>query len=126
MMLPSPTETRITSGAFHSRLMEPAAERFSQVLEAAVFRPPTIPVVSNTTAQTASDPGTLKEALALQMTGAVRWQESVTEMANESVSTFVEVGAGSVLKGLIKRTTKATVYSIDDEADREFLKEETA
>jgi acyl transferase domain-containing protein len=91
-------------GAFHSPLMASAAEAFGPYLAAAPLRDPAIPLVANATAEVVTRGEELRELLARQLTGRVRWTESVRRMAALGVDTFVEVGPGTVLAGLIKRT----------------------
>jgi [acyl-carrier-protein] S-malonyltransferase len=95
-------------GAFHSPLMAPAVEVFEPHLAAAPLRDPAIPVVANATAEPVSDADELRRLLARQLTGRVRWTESVRRMAALGVDTFIEVGPGTVLSGLIKRTVEGT------------------
>jgi [acyl-carrier-protein] S-malonyltransferase len=91
-------------GAFHSPLMAPAADIFRSSLSAAPLRDTTIPVIANATAEPVNSAEELRELLARQLTGPVRWTESVRRLAEMGVDTFVEVGPGTVLSGLIKRT----------------------
>jgi [acyl-carrier-protein] S-malonyltransferase len=91
-------------GAFHSPLMAPAADIFRSSLSAAPLRETTIPVIANATAEPVTSAEELRELLARQLTGPVRWTESVRRLAEMGVDTFVEVGPGTVLSGLIKRT----------------------
>jgi [acyl-carrier-protein] S-malonyltransferase len=95
-------------GAFHSGLMAPAVEVFEPHLAAAPLRDPAIPVVANATAEPVTDAEELRTLLARQLTGRVRWTESVRRMAALGVDTFIEVGPGTVLSGLIKRTVEGT------------------
>jgi [acyl-carrier-protein] S-malonyltransferase len=93
-------------GAFHSPLMAPAVETFQPHLAAAPLRDPSIPVVANATAEPVTGAEELRELLARQLTGRVRWTESVRRMAALGVDTFIEVGPGTVLSGLIKRSVE--------------------
>jgi [acyl-carrier-protein] S-malonyltransferase len=93
-------------GAFHSPLMAPAADVFRSFLSAAPLRDPAIPVISNATAEPVTTAEDLRELLARQLTGPVRWTESVRRLADQGVDTFIEVGPGTVLSGLIKRTVQ--------------------
>jgi [acyl-carrier-protein] S-malonyltransferase len=95
-------------GAFHSPLMAPAVEVFEPHLAAAPLRDPAIPVVANATAEPVTDAEELRTLLARQLTGRVRWTGSVRRMAALGVDTFIEVGPGTVLSGLIKRTVEGT------------------
>jgi [acyl-carrier-protein] S-malonyltransferase len=96
MMLP-------VSAPFHCALMQPAADAMAQALAAVAVKPPVAPVVANVLAKPVSDPGEIVRALVMQVTGTVRWRESVAFMAAQGVTTFYEVGAGKVLSGLVKR-----------------------
>jgi [acyl-carrier-protein] S-malonyltransferase len=91
------------SGAFHSPLMAEAAAGFATALAEVVIHTPTVPVVQNVTALPTSDPTTLREGLARQITGSVLWTSSVQGMAAAGITRFVEVGPGAVLTGLLKR-----------------------
>jgi [acyl-carrier-protein] S-malonyltransferase len=95
-------------GAFHSPLMAPAVEVFQPHLAAAPLRDPAIPVVANATAEPVTSAEELRELLARQLTGRVRWTESVRRMVALGVDTFIEVGPGTVLGGLIKRSVEGT------------------
>jgi [acyl-carrier-protein] S-malonyltransferase len=91
------------SAPFHCALMQPAADAMAQALAAVAVKPPVAPVVANVLAKPVSDPGEIVRALVMQVTGTVRWRESVAFMAAQGVTTFYEVGAGKVLSGLVKR-----------------------
>jgi [acyl-carrier-protein] S-malonyltransferase len=104
-------------GAFHSPLMAPAADTFRSFLSAAPLRDPAIPVIANATSEPVTSAEELRELLARQLTGPVRWTESVRRLADLGVDTFIEVGPGTVLSGLIKRTVKdVRVLSAGDAA----------
>jgi [acyl-carrier-protein] S-malonyltransferase len=92
------------SGAFHSPLMADAAADFQPVLDRVSFAPATVPVLSNVDPTPATDAAILKDRLSRQMTGSVRWREISLQLPQEGVQTVVEVGPGTVLTGLIKRT----------------------
>jgi len=96
MMLP-------VSAPFHCSLMQPAADAMSEALAKVAVKPPVVPVVANVLVKPISDPGEIVRALVAQVTGTVRWRESVAFMAAQGVTTFYEVGAGKVLSGLVKR-----------------------
>jgi [acyl-carrier-protein] S-malonyltransferase len=96
MMLP-------VSGAFHSALMGPAADIMRDALAGVSIRPPCVPLVANVLASPVTDPQPIARGLVEQVTGTVRWRESVAFMAAAGVRTFYEVGAGKVLSGLVKR-----------------------
>jgi [acyl-carrier-protein] S-malonyltransferase len=99
MMLP-------VSGAFHSALMQPAAEVMRKALAEIAIKPPCVPLVANVLAAPTRDPQEIARSLVEQVTGTVRWRESVAFMAAAGVTTFYEVGAGKVLSGLVKRITE--------------------
>jgi [acyl-carrier-protein] S-malonyltransferase len=102
-------------GAFHSPLMAPAVEVFEPALAAAPLRDPAIPLVANATADVVSSAHELRRLLARQLTGPVRWTESIRRLATLGVDTFVEVGPGTVLSGLIRRTVEgARILSAAD------------
>jgi [acyl-carrier-protein] S-malonyltransferase len=96
MMLP-------VSGAFHSDLMQPAADVMRDALAGVSIKPPAVPLVANVLARPTSDPRQIARGLVEQVTGTVRWRESVAFMAAAGVTIFYEVGAGKVLSGLVKR-----------------------
>jgi [acyl-carrier-protein] S-malonyltransferase len=96
MMLP-------VSAPFHCALMQPAADAMAQALGEVSVKPPAVPVVANVLVKPISDPAEIVRALVAQVTGTVRWRESIAFMAGQGVSTFYEVGAGKVLSGLVKR-----------------------
>ena len=104
------------SGAFHSRLMEPAAEGMSQATSIAAFRDAIIPIVANTTALPLTGAAALRAELLSQLLNCVQWQKSIEHMIRQGVTTFVEIGPGQVLSGLIKRISKE-VKAISVEAD---------
>jgi len=91
------------SAPFHCALMQPAAEVMAEALAKVQVKPPVVPVVSNVRATALTDPADIVKALVAQVTGTVRWRESVAYMAAEGVTRFYEIGAGKVLSGLIKR-----------------------
>ena len=106
MMLP-------VSAPFHCALMQPAADAMAQALAEVAVKAPAVPVVANVLAKPISDPGEIVRALVAQVTGTVRWRESVAFMAAQGVTTFYEVGAGKVLSGLVKRVAEgATGISV--------------
>ncbi len=94
------------SGAFHSPLMRDAGREMSELIDAAPFRDAQIPVYQNTTASGATDVATLKAALKGQMTGPVRWSETIAAMIEAGADEFIELEPGKVLTGLVKRTDK--------------------
>jgi len=91
------------SAPFHCALMQPAADRLASELARVDVKPPAVPVVSNVEAQPNQDASRVKELLARQVTAPVRWEESVQCLAALGVNAVVEVGAGNVLGGLVRR-----------------------
>jgi [acyl-carrier-protein] S-malonyltransferase len=96
MMLP-------VSAPFHCTLMQPAADVMAAALAAVRVKSPAVPVVANVLAKPVRDPADIVAALVAQVTGTVRWRDSIVFMANAGVTRFYEVGAGKVLSGLVKR-----------------------
>lgn len=94
------------SAPFHCPLMAPAAEAMAEALAEVEVRAPAVPLVANVTVSPITDPDEIRRRLAEQVTGTVRWRESVTWLAENGVDLFVEIGAGSVLSGLAKRIAK--------------------
>ncbi|MEO6608285.1 MAG: ACP S-malonyltransferase [Aestuariivirga sp.] len=91
------------SAPFHCALMKPAADAMAQALSQVTMNAPAVPLISNVLAAPTSDPALIRQKLIEQVTGTVRWRESVTFMAAQGVNLFVEVGAGKVLTGLAKK-----------------------
>jgi [acyl-carrier-protein] S-malonyltransferase len=101
------------SAPFHSALMQPAAEVMADALAKVTIKPPVVPLVANVTAGPVTDPAQILRGLVEQVTGTVRWRESVAFMASAGVTNFYEVGSGKVLAGLVKRIAEgATGVSI--------------
>ena len=94
------------SAPFHCALMEPAAQRMSEALDGVEIRAPNVPVVANVRAAANSDAGAIKELLVEQVTGSVRWRESVAWMAAQGVTDVWEIGAGKALSGMIRRIAR--------------------
>ncbi len=94
------------SAPFHCSLMAPAAQSMSYVLADTLFRPPVVPIVTNVTAKAEDQPAELRRLLVDQITGMVRWRESVLWMGENGVTEMVELGAGKVLGGLVRRINK--------------------
>lgn len=92
------------SGAFHSPLMEYAREGLAEVLEAVDLHPPRCPVYLNVTGEPTTDPNEIRQRLMEQLLSPVRWAQSLRRMAADGANRFVEVGAGDVLRGLVRRT----------------------
>lgn len=93
-------------GAFHSPMMEPAREELAAAIEATTFSTPSCPVYQNVTASAVSDPAEIKNNLIAQLTGAVRWTQSVNQMIADGATSFTEVGPGKVLVGLVNKINK--------------------
>jgi len=91
------------SGAFHSPLMEPVIAEFKETVWNVRFRPPSIPVISNVTAQPLTNVDSIRKELVKQLRNCIQWQRSVEYMMGGGVSAFYEVGPGRVLSGLIRR-----------------------
>jgi len=102
MMLP-------VSGPFHSALMQPAADVMAEALAKVTIKPPSVPLVANVLARPTNDPAEIVRGLVDQVTGTVRWRESITFMAGAGVTTFYEVGSGKVLSGLVKRIAEGAI-----------------
>jgi [acyl-carrier-protein] S-malonyltransferase len=98
------------SAPFHCRLMQPAADEMARVLAETQIQAPMVPVVANVTAEAVSAPDAIRKLLVTQVTGLVRWRESVEYMASQGVTCFVELGAGKVLTGMAKRIVKDATY----------------
>ena len=102
-------------GAFHSPLMEPAREELAAAIESTDFKSPSCPIYQNVTTTAVSDAEEIKKNLILQLTAPVKWTQSVQQMVNDGATSFVEVGPGKVLQGLVKKihreaeTSSATV-----------------
>ena len=112
------------SAPFHCAMMEPAARVMEAALERAVMTHPAVPVVANVTASPVSDPEVIRGLLVRQVTGTVRWRECVAAMVASGCTRFVEVGAGRVLTGLMKRNApEASASALNNPADIEaFLR----
>lgn len=112
------------SAPFHCALMQPAAEAMAEALARVTISAPVLPVVANVTAAPEQDPNRIRTLLVEQVTGAVRWRESVIAMADLGVEQLVELGAGKVLTGLAKRIDeRVNGVSIQTPADMEaFMK----
>jgi [acyl-carrier-protein] S-malonyltransferase len=116
MMLP-------VSAPFHCALMQPAANVMAAALAAVTVKSPAVPVVANVLAKPVREPADIVAALVAQVTGTVRWRESIVFMANAGVTRFYEVGAGKVLSGLVKRIAEgASGVSIGTPDDVAALK----
>lgn len=105
------------SAPFHTSLMRPAAERLAPLVERVPLREAVFPVISNVTAQPVRKPKEIRRALVAQVASPVRWDDSVGAMAGMGVQTFVEIGPGSTLASLIRKTAQgARVMRVEDRA----------
>ncbi len=110
------------SGAFHSTLMGPAAKEFKSELKKFSFKPSNFPVIANTSGRPQSSPADIEANLALQITSSVQWVSSVEYMSQNGVSTFLEIGPGKVLRGLIRKINPdLKVLNIEKPEDIESL-----
>jgi [acyl-carrier-protein] S-malonyltransferase len=99
------------SAPFHCSLMQPAAERIAESLAGVAIAPLAVPVVSNVEATPNQDPARVVELLVRQVTAPVRWEESVERLARDGIGSALELGEGSVLRGLVKRIAKGMVVT---------------
>ena len=97
------------SAPFHCKLMQPAADVMARALADVTIKAPAAPLVSNVLASAITDPDEIRRRLIEQITGTVRWRESVAYMASQGVTRFFEIGAGKVLSGLVKRIADGAV-----------------
>ena len=102
------------NGAFHSPLMQPAQEKLAAAIESTNFRKPMIPVYQNITTTAVSDPSEIKQNLIKQLTGPVKWTQSVQNMIKDGASVFIEVGPGKTLQGLIKKINPEVTVSSEN------------
>ncbi len=109
------------SAPFHSPLMQPAADAMAEALAKAAITPLAVPLVANVTARAVTEPAIIRKLLVEQVTGRVRWRESIEWMASEGgVARFIEVGAGKQLSGMVKRNAPdAETVALNDPADLE-------
>lgn len=112
------------SAPFHCALMQPAAEAMREALAGVTITAPAVPLVANVRAEAVSDPALIRDLLVQQVTGSVRWRESVMWMAAQGVTSFWEIGAGKALSGMIKRIAReAETRAVGAPADIAALKE---
>lgn len=105
------------SAPFHCALMKPAQERLGLLLDQLMFHAPKMPVITNVDAELRTDPDDLRNALLRQVSSPVRWVESMQLLIREGVETFVEVGPGKVLNGLMRQISReANVLNVEDAA----------
>lgn len=97
------------SGAFHSPLMEPARAELAKAIDSTPFHKPACPVYQNVSAKAETEPETIKANLLAQLTSPVRWTQSVKNMVADGAGYFMEIGPGTVLQGLVKRTAGTEV-----------------
>ncbi|MEL6647260.1 MAG: ACP S-malonyltransferase [Pseudomonadota bacterium] len=95
------------SAPFHCELMAPAADVMKKALSGVELKPPAVPVVSNVMAEDVDDPARIQELLVQQITGSVRWRESVEHMARKGVTEIWEIGAGKALSGMVRRIDRS-------------------
>lgn len=107
------------AGAYHSRLMESASDKLAKALERIQIHTPAIPVIANVSAQTHAEPGQIRELLVQQVTGSVRFEESIRGLLAQGFSRFIELGPGTALSGFLKRIEKST--SVSNVADCKSL-----
>ena len=111
------------SAPFHCALMQPAADAMREALAGVTVNSPAVPVVANVEAAPITDPAAIRDALVRQVTGTVRWRESVAAMAAQGVDSFYEVGSGKVLTGLVKRiAARASAVAIGTPEDVAAIK----
>lgn len=117
------------SGPFHSPMMENAGEKLKRVLEEVNLKNPSIPYVTNVTAELVTEKEPIRELLVKQVSSSVRWEQSIRKMIAEGIDTFVEIGPGKTLSGFMKKTDRnVTMYRVGtwEEAEtvcNEILKE---
>ena len=99
------------NGAFHSPLMQPAQEKLAAAIEKTKFRTPMIPVYQNIVTKAVTDQEEIKQNLIKQLTGPVKWTQSVRNMIKDGANTFIEVGPGKTLQGLIKKISSEVTVS---------------
>ncbi len=103
------------AGAYHSRLMAGAQDKLAAALNDATVNTPTIPVIANLTAEASTNPNDIRHTLTNQVTGSVRWTESMQLLISQGNTTFIELGPGKVLKGFMSRINKSvTIFTIED------------
>jgi len=108
------------SAPFHCALMQPAQDRLAELLRALTFSAPRVPVTVNVDAALVTDPNQLREALIRQVTGAVRWVDSIRLLIAQQPTHFIEVGPGKVLSGLVRQIDRTqTCLNVEDEASLE-------
>lgn len=110
------------SGPFHSSLMKPARDKFTKVVNDIEFNKPVYPVVANVTADYIKGAGEIKDLLLEQITGSVYWVDSVKKLIDDGYNTFIEVGPGRVLKGLMRRIDRSVdAFNVENFKDYDKL-----
>lgn len=110
------------SAPFHCALMQPAADEMAEALAAVELKMPAVPLVANVTASRVADPASIRQLLVEQVTGMVRWRETVLYMEAQGVGSYVEVGAGKALSGMVKRVASdPEILSVGTPADVEAV-----
>ncbi|MFZ5943781.1 MAG: ACP S-malonyltransferase [Bacillota bacterium] len=105
------------SGPFHSSLLAPAGTKLAHAIESITIKNPVVPLVANVSAELVFSAEKIKEGLVAQVSSSVMWQQSVEKMIEQGVTTFVEIGAGKVLTGLIKKINKQVkTFNVEDTA----------
>jgi len=105
----------VVSGAFHSPLMQPAVEGLAEIIGTLDFKDPSVPIIANTTARPLTTGAEVRTELINQVSNSVQWQRSIEYMIDNGVSTFIEIGPGRALTGMIKRINKdADTVNITD------------
>ena len=99
------------NGAFHSPLMQPAQEKLAEAIRATRFRKPTIPIYQNVTTTAVTDAEEIQQNLIAQLTGPVNWTKTIQHMVADGAQSFIEVGPGNTLQGLIKKITSESSVS---------------
>ena len=99
------------NGAFHSPLMQPAQEKLAQAIEGVKFNNPILPIYQNVTTTPVTDPEEIKKNLIAQLTGPVKWTQTIQNMVKDGADHFVEVGQGKTLQGLIKKISPSIMVS---------------
>ena len=99
------------NGAFHSPLMQPAQEKLAQAIEGVKFNNPILPIYQNVTTTPVTDPEEIKKNLIAQLTGSVKWTQTIQNMVKDGADHFVEVGPGKTLQGLIKKISPNVMVS---------------
>ena len=106
------------SGAFHSSLMTPAKEKLEKEINTVTFNAPKYPIISNVTAKPAADPEEIKQNLILQVNSRTFWDASIRYVSSQGIKTYLEIGPGSVLKGLLRKIDKSlNVVNFEKTAD---------